>query len=133
MLAQYSRSCGDAVRPLTDEERLVTLMLADRIGSKEEKDQLLADLQHCSVEETAPDRSLLSFEIEGYQRPGEQGRWQYRQSDGYVVDGVMKDADGSDVDVMLLADANHRIWDFELVRHNPGPLVKPDWSTFKVR
>jgi hypothetical protein len=121
------------VRSLTDEERRVILMLAEKFGSGEERVQLLADLDRCSVNEAVPDRSILSFDISGYQRPNDPGRWQYRQKDGFVVDGIVKDADGSDMDVMLLADTNHRVWEFEIVRHHPGSVIKPDWSTFRVR
>ena len=121
------------MRVLNEDEQRVIVALAARFGSDSERDQLLSDLDHCSVNEAAPDGSILSFDIEGYQRPTEPGRWQYRQKDGFVVDGVMKDADGSDMEVMLLADANHRIWELEMVRHQAGSVIQPKWSTFKVR
>jgi hypothetical protein len=121
------------MRALTDDERAVIKMLAEKFGSDEERDQLLTDLDRSSVTETAPDGSMLSFDIAGYERPPENGRWQYRQRDGFVVDGVVKDADGSEMEVMLLADANHRVWEFEIVRYLPGAVEKPDWTTFKVR
>jgi hypothetical protein len=121
------------MRTLTADERRIIVMLAAKIGSDEERGQLLADLDRCSVKEKVPDGSILAFDIAGYQRPLEQGRWQYRQQDGFVVDGIVKDADGSDMEVMLLADTNHRVWEFEIVRHHPGLVIKPDWSTFKVR
>jgi hypothetical protein len=121
------------MRELTVEERRVILMLAEKFGSEAERDQLLADIDHCSVRETVQDGSILAFDIPGYQRPPEHGRWQYRQKDGFVVDGVVKDADGSDMEVMLLADTNHRVREFEIVRYHPGSVTKPDWSTFKVR
>jgi len=108
-------------------------MLADKFGSDEERDQLLADLGRCSVSEAVPDGSILSFDIAGYQRPINSGRWQYRQKDGFVVDGVVKDIDGSEMEVMLLGDTNHRLWEFEIVRHYPGSILKPNWSTFRVR
>jgi hypothetical protein len=121
------------MRALTSDERRIILMLAARFGSDEERGQLLADLDHCSVKETVPDGSILAFDIAGYQRPLERGRWQYRQKDGFIVDGIVKDADGSDMDVMLLADMNHRVWEFEIVRHGIGSIIKPNWSTFKVK
>ena len=131
--AQYTQSYGDNVRALTDEERRVILQLAAKFASDEERNKLVTDLDRCLVSETVPDGSILSFDITDYQRPPGKGRWQYRQKDGFVIDGVVKDADGSDMDVMLLADANHRVWEFEIVRHHPGSVIKPDWSTFKVR
>jgi hypothetical protein len=121
------------MRDLTTEERRVILMLAAKFGSDEERAQLLADLDRCSVKETVSDGSMLVFDIADYQRPLEHGRWQYRQKDGFIVDGVVKDADRSDMDVILLADLNHRIWEFEIVRHGFGSVIKPDWSTFKVK
>jgi hypothetical protein len=121
------------MRALNEDEQRVILALAARFGSDSERDQLLSDLDRCSVNEAVPDGSILSFDIDGYQRPTEPGRWQYRQKDGFVVDGVMKDADGSDMEVMLLADANHRIWELEIVRHQVGSVIQPKWSTFKVR
>jgi hypothetical protein len=111
----------------------VILMLAAKCGSDEERAQLIADLGRCSVKETVPDGSILSFDIADYQRPADRGRWQYRQKDGFVIDGVVKDIDGSEMEVMLLADANHRVWEFEIVRHHPRSVIKPDWSTFRVR
>ena len=121
------------MRALKDEERRVILMLVEKFGADKERDQLLADLNHCLVNETVSDGSILSFDIADYQRPIDKGRWQYRQKDGFVVDGVVEDMDGLEMEVMLLADANHRVWEFEIVRHHPGAVVEPDWSTFKVR
>jgi hypothetical protein len=121
------------MRTLTADERRIILMLAAKIGSDEERDQLLADLDRCSIKETVPDGSILAFDIAGYQRPLDHGRWQYRQKDGFAVDGIVKDADGSDMDVMLLADTNHRVWEFEIVRHYAGSVIKPDWSNFKIK
>jgi len=121
------------MRALTEGERRAVLALATRFGSDNERDQLLSDLDHCTVTEAVPDGSILSFDVEGYQRPTEPGRWQYRQKDGFVVDGVVKDADGSDMDVMLLADANRRLWELEIVRYHVGSVTQPNWNTFKVR
>jgi hypothetical protein len=121
------------MRGLTEAERRVIALLAAQLESDAEREQLLADLDHCSVKETVPDGSILTFDIVDYQRPLERGRWQYRQNDGFVVDGTVNDADGSEMEVMLLADANHRVWEFEIVRKKPGSVIKPDWSTFKVR
>jgi len=121
------------MRGLTEAERRVIMLLAAQFKSEIEREQLLADLDHCSVQETVADGSILAFDVAGYQRPPEHGRWQYRGKGGFVVDGLVKDADGTEMEVMLLADANHRIWEFEIVRYHPGPVIKPDWSSFKVR
>jgi hypothetical protein len=121
------------MRTLTGEERRVVLMLAAEFKSDEERHQLLADLDHCTVEATVPDASILRFDIRGYKRPPGHGRGQYGAKDGSEVAGVVKDTDGAEMEVMLLADANHRIWEFEIVRYHPGSVIEPDWSTFKVR
>lgn len=52
---------------------------------------------------------------------------------GLYGDGIAKDADGSDMDVMLFARANHRVWEFEIIRYHPGPVNNPDWSIFQVK
>jgi len=121
------------MRKLTNEERRVVLMLAAEIKSDDERHQLLADLDHCMVEATVPDGSILRFEIEGYQRPPGHGRGQYCGKNAFEVAGAVKDSDGSDMEVMLLADANHRIWEFEIVRYDVGPVINPDWNTFRVK
>ena len=111
------------MRDLIPDERRVILLLATKLGSDEERNQLLADLERCTVEEKVPDGSILGFNITGYERQLEPGRWQYRQKDGFVVDGTVKDVDGFDMEVMLLADSNHRVWEFEIVRHGIGAII----------
>jgi len=109
------------MRGLTEAERRVIALLAAQLESDAEREQLLADLDHCSVKETVPDGSILTFDIVDYQRPLERGRWQYRQNDGFVVDGTVNDADGSEMEVMLLADANHR--------YGPAPFR---WTVYRL-
>jgi Domain of unknown function (DUF6984) len=121
------------VRALTTEERQVILLLAAEFNSDEERKQLLTDLDNCSVQETVPDGSMLAFDIADYRRPAESGRWQYRGKDGFPVEGVVKDTDGAEMEVMLLADTKHRVCELEIVRYHPGAVIKPDWRTFKVR
>jgi hypothetical protein len=53
----------DFMQALTEFERHAILALAEEFNSDEERDQLLADLVNCSVEETVPDGSLLEFSI----------------------------------------------------------------------
>ena len=121
------------MRTLTNEERRVIQTLAAEFKSGEERYQLLADLDHCAVEEKVADGSILRFDIDGYQRPPGHGRGQYRGKRGSDVAGVVKDTDGAEMEVMLLADANHRIWEFEIVRYHPGAVIQPNWNTFKVK
>jgi len=76
---------------------------------------------------------MLMFNVSGYERAEKWRQQQYRARDGFPAEGVVKDKDGADMDVMLFQDQNHRILKMEIVRYHPGPVIKPDWSTFKVR
>ena len=125
---------GEAtMRTLTDGELNAITMLAREIGSVAERDQLLADLKGYTVEATVPDGSILTFSIDGYQRPSDPGQNSFISKDGSEVAGIVNDSDGAEMDVLLLADLNHRVWDFEIVRYDPGVVISPDWSTFKVK
>lgn len=121
------------MRALTNEERQAIMMLAGKLESDEQRAQLLIDLENSVVKETVPDGSILSFDIGGYQRPPSHGRGQYRAKDGSKVEGVVTDSDGAGLEVLLLADINRRIYELELVKYLPGPVIKPDWSTFRVK
>jgi hypothetical protein len=123
------------VRVLTDVERHAILALAAEFNSDDERDQLLADLVNCSVKETAPDGSLLEFVIPGYVRPAGHALRAYRGKDKFPVEGTMKDADGAEMSVHLFADRYSRVYEFELDKHAhaTSPVIKPDWSTFRVR
>lgn len=121
------------MRKLTDGERGAIVTLAARLKSEEERNQLLANLDNSAVGEAAPDGSMLAFDIAGYERPAERGRWQYRGKDGFSVEGIVRDADRTEMDVMLLADSNHRVMELEIVRYHPGSVSNPDWSTFRLK
>jgi hypothetical protein len=121
------------MRPLTDSERHVIVTLSAEFKSDAERKQLLADLENCSVEEILSDGSLLSFNIIGYDRPSGHSQGLYHAKDGFRAEGGVKDADGGEIDVLLFADQNNRVYEFELVKHQPVPIIKPDWSTFTVK
>ena len=108
-----------------DEEKAVHLLVSglDEI----EQQLLLADLLVCSVESVTKDGARLQFIIPGYQRPP------YHGQHSYGVGGALKDKDGTDVDVTLYADENHRILELELIKWGDGPLIKPDWRSFQVQ
>jgi hypothetical protein len=120
------------MRALSDDERRVILMLAAEFKSDEQRRQLLSDLGRSSVLPTVPDGSILRFDIDGYSRPASHGRGSYSSKNGGEVSGSVKDTDGADMEVLLLADANHRVFELEIVRYHPGDVVQPNWSTFKV-
>jgi len=79
------------MRALTDDERKVVLQLAAKIASEAERNQVIADLDHCMVEEKVPDGSLLRVAIEHYQRPSGHGRGLYRARDDPEVTGIVKE------------------------------------------
>jgi len=45
---------------------------------------------------------------------------------------IRRDMDGAVVDVLLLADAAHRLYQLEFVRYSDGPLLRPNWSTLEI-
>jgi hypothetical protein len=121
------------MRALRDEERRAILALAGEFKSNAERDQLLADLDSCTIQERTPDGSVLTFSIRGYERPAGHRQGPYSGKDEFPVEGVMKDVDGAEMSVYLFADASGRVYELELDKHAVESVVKPDWSTFKVR
>ena len=45
----------------------------------------------------------------------------------------MADADGTEISVNLYADENHRIFELELIRWGAGPLLNPNWNSFRIQ
>ena len=35
--------------------------------------------------------------------------------------------------MLLFTDTRHRIYELDLVKHSAEAVLKPDWSTFRVR
>lgn len=114
------------VRPLTDNEYKALRLLAQGLKPAE-RASLLADLENCSVEETTPDGSRLKFYLPNYDRPP------YRGQHAYTVGGVMEDRDGDEISVAIYADENNRLLELEQIKWGEKPLVRPDWSTFRVQ
>ncbi len=121
------------MRPLIAHEQACVLMLANAIGSDAERNQLLQDLKNCEVEDAAPDGSRLIFHIKGYKRPPYRGQDTFRGKDGFPVEGAMADADGGEMDVLLFSDQNNRVLELELVKHAGGPIIGPDWDSFRLK
>jgi hypothetical protein len=88
---------------------------------------------YCSVEERVPDGSLLAFNIPGYERPAGHKQSPYRGKDRFPVEGLMKDADDAEIFVYLFADVHSRVYELELDKQGVGSVIKPDWSTFRVK
>lgn len=121
------------MRQLSKEEQQAIEKLALEIGSDAERKQLLEDVAVCTLTDAAPDGSILRFCIPGYERPEHPGRGQYRSTEGGEIEGTVRDADGTELEVMLLSDVNRRIFELELVKYTPGGVVRPRWETFRVR
>lgn len=121
------------VRRLSNKESEAIVLIAGSIESAAERDQLLTDIQSCTVISKNVDGSMLMFNIDGYMRPEKWRQSQYKARDGYIAEGVVKDKDGVDMDVMLFKDQNHRILKLDIVRYQGGPVLGPDWSTFRLR
>ena len=68
--------------------------------------------------------------MDGYER-SESGLDTFRGTDGYLVEGTVFDVDGVRIDVVLLHDKNHRIFEFELLKHDGSPVRRPDWAKFQ--
>jgi hypothetical protein len=90
------------------------------------KRQLLDDLKRLSAEEVLLDGSTVRFEIAGYTRPPYHGQRLL------PVQGMVLDADGETVSVLLHEDENGRIYELELVRYANGNVLGPDWATLKL-
>lgn len=120
------------MRKLTNFEYKAVSAMAEEVGSDEEREQLLLDIQNCAVEDASPDGSRLIFHIEGYQRPPHRGQDTFRGKDRFPVEGAMKDGDGAEIDVLLFV-VHGRVYELELVRHIGGSVIGPDWRGFKLK
>lgn len=121
------------MRRLTALESKALFRMANEVGKDDERDQLMDDLGHCLVQEESPDGSRVIFHIEGYRRPPYHGQDSFRGKDQFPVEGVIKDADGVEMDVALYADENNRLLEFELVKHAVDQIIDPDWGSFRLK
>jgi hypothetical protein len=122
----------DRMRRPTQGEYAALLAMAEEVGSDEEREQLLMDIKRCFVENANPDGSILRFHIDGYQRPPHHGQETFRGKDRFPVEGLMRDADGTAMDVALFV-VHGRVYELELIKHTVGDVVAPDWTTFQVK
>jgi hypothetical protein len=118
------------MRQLTATERDVIEVMARQIATSSERQQALTDLEHCQVVPRA-DGEVLTFHIDGYERPA-GGLDTFRGTDGFLIQGTVFDEEGVRIDVALLHDENHRIFEFELLKHDGTPVKRPDWAKFQA-
>ena len=120
------------MRTLTALERTAVLALAAEIGSDEERNQLIEDLGHCKVD-VLSNGGRLMFHVEGYERPAYRGQDTFRGRDGFPVEGIVLDRDGTEIDVALYSDQNNRVLELELVKHSIVAIPTADWATFRLK
>lgn len=110
-------------RELTDAEKRVISVIAERLPSGPRREQLLADMTNAVAEDENAEGSRIVFHIRGYQRPP------YRGQHSFGVAGALDDSDGVKIALDLYADHNDRLLDLELVRVGSGPIKGPDWNS----
>lgn len=121
------------MRKLNPKEKGIALAMANAVGSDIVRNQLLQDIQNCTVEDLVADGSMLRFHINGYARPPFQGQDTFRGADRFPVEGSIKDADGAEMDVLIFCDQNDRILEFEFVKHTGGTVMGPNWESFQLK
>lgn len=111
-------------RPLNLGERCVLEAL---ISGAEGADhlRLLNDMDEALVRPVNSDGSILEFVYEDYERP-DQGQ----MAVGH--EGVLLDADGVKVAVILYWDRNRRLCEFELLRTGEEEILSPQWDSFRL-
>jgi hypothetical protein len=112
------------MRVLSPAEKNVIRAVAVRLPDGERK-QLLEDMERATAEAQTVDGSRIIFQIAGYDRPP------YRGQHPFPVEGYVQDQDGAEIDVLLHADENGRLFELELVRFAEGGVIGPVWNTLQ--
>jgi hypothetical protein len=113
------------MRSLSSSEKTVVTTLADALPDQQ-RASIKADLAKSMVEDVVGDGSRLVFIIDGYDRP------EYRGQHAFPIEGIMRDSDKAVLHVALYADENDRLLELEIVRWTGGPVLGPDWNSFKL-
>ena len=113
-------------RPITDLERTLIARMIERLPTDQQA-SLMNDLALATAEPLNDDDSIIELMIEGYQRPRLSGR------NVLPVDGIVKDADGAHIELILFSDENDRLFEFEIVRYGDGSVIGPDWGALEFR
>ncbi len=114
------------MRPLTPSERAALVRLGDKLPNAE-RDRFLRDLEGCGVSSQTEDNSRLLFELCSYVRP------EYKGQHAYPVEGLVKDADGTELTVCIYADHQDRLLELELIKWGDAAIQRPDWDSFEIR
>lgn len=111
-------------RPASPTETFLVTRLADHLPEAQRR-QIISDLAASVVQPLNSSETIVEFLIAGYQRPENRGLEAYR------IEGRTLDQDSSEVFVNLFADANGRLFQLEILRVLPGPLVAPNWDALQ--
>jgi hypothetical protein len=112
-------------RSLTPQERQIIDRFAERLDGPQQR-QLLEDAAGATAEIINDDGSIIRFHLQGYEHPP------YRGQHAVPVEGIVQDADGASVSVLLHQDENNRLYELEFVRYDDGDLLELKWETLKL-
>lgn len=112
-------------RQLTPTEKVIVERFARQLPENQCR-QLLEDLDRSVVEDATDDESRLIFHINDYQRPP------YRGQHAFPVEGRANDSDGASLTILLHADENDRLFEFEIIRWDSNDVIAPKWDTFEI-
>ena len=103
--------------------------IIDIIGEVDnlERGRILNDLSISRIDVMKDDRSIIEFNIPGYERPPTRSGQRALEPEGEV-----EDEDGEILSVVLYVDRNGRLLEFELVRFGEGAVQGARWETFRV-
>lgn len=112
------------MRPLSREERHLIELLAAKLDVKT-RVRLLEDLASARVVQEAADGAVLTFELEGYQRPKEPGQCLY------PIEAELGAADDT-ITILLYADSNGRLLELEFINWSEKAAVDTSWRDLRI-
>lgn len=112
------------LRPLTPAETNVVQWFAQRLDEPQRND-LLADLDRATGQEIRDEHLTIRFHIDGYTRPP----YGFERP---LPGAAVLDADGAKLDVTVSLDENGRLFELQVIRFDPGPVLGPDWATLRA-
>jgi len=110
------------MRAVSDRERFLIEEVAKRL-SPQAGSQLIEDMSRSAAVDRLQDGSVVLFVIEGYARP------KYEGQHSYPVDIRLRDADGAELEAILFADPNDRLYELEIVRWDLEDVIEPNMDS----
>jgi hypothetical protein len=112
------------LRPISPVEEQIVHWFAKRVADPQGQ-SLLWGLDTSTVEEVRDEHLSIMFHLKSYARPpGPIVR-------PVPVDAMVQDADGAKLAATLFTDENGRLLELEVLRFEPGPVLRPDWATLR--